>query len=91
MSLFLTGASCNPARESPFSLLGRVIMQQSYVCALIAMMVRTSITDHCGPTDTKGLCFPVVQVWSIMYHSWLTFVLLLWACLIWILRTRYPC
>uniref|UniRef100_A0A674NBW5 Piezo type mechanosensitive ion channel component 1 (Er blood group) n=1 Tax=Takifugu rubripes TaxID=31033 RepID=A0A674NBW5_TAKRU len=43
----------------------RVIMQQSYVCALIAMMV-----------------------WSIMYHSWLTFVLLLWACLIWILRTR---
>ncbi|XP_029688332.1 piezo-type mechanosensitive ion channel component 1 [Takifugu rubripes] len=59
------GGSCHPPRESPFSLLGRVIMQQSYVCALIAMMV-----------------------WSIMYHSWLTFVLLLWACLIWILRTR---
>ncbi|XP_017285833.1 piezo-type mechanosensitive ion channel component 1 isoform X2 [Kryptolebias marmoratus] len=51
--------------ESPFSLLGRVVMQQSYVCALIAMMV-----------------------WSITYHSWLTFVLLLWACLIWILRSR---
>uniref|UniRef100_A0A674P7R2 Piezo type mechanosensitive ion channel component 1 (Er blood group) n=1 Tax=Takifugu rubripes TaxID=31033 RepID=A0A674P7R2_TAKRU len=65
VSLFLTGGSCHPPRESPFSLLGRVIMQQSYVCALIAMMV-----------------------WSIMYHSWLTFVLLLWACLIWILRTR---
>ncbi|XP_029305438.1 piezo-type mechanosensitive ion channel component 1 isoform X2 [Cottoperca gobio] len=40
-------------------------MQQSYVCALIAMMV-----------------------WSITYHSWLTFVLLLWACLIWMLRAR---
>uniref|UniRef100_A0A667X6J1 Piezo type mechanosensitive ion channel component 1 (Er blood group) n=1 Tax=Myripristis murdjan TaxID=586833 RepID=A0A667X6J1_9TELE len=51
--------------ENPFFLLGRVVMQQSYVCALIAMMV-----------------------WSITYHSWLTFVLLLWACLIWILRAR---
>uniref|UniRef100_A0A3Q3WKT4 Uncharacterized protein n=1 Tax=Mola mola TaxID=94237 RepID=A0A3Q3WKT4_MOLML len=33
-------------------------------------------------------CFHVAQVWSITYHSWLTFVLLLWACLIWILRAR---
>ncbi|XP_053127171.1 piezo-type mechanosensitive ion channel component 1 isoform X3 [Hemicordylus capensis] len=46
--------------------LGHVIMSQSYVCALIAMMV-----------------------WSITYHSWLTFVLLLWACLIWIVRSRH--
>ncbi|XP_063169125.1 LOW QUALITY PROTEIN: piezo-type mechanosensitive ion channel component 1 [Candoia aspera] len=46
--------------------LGHVVMKQSYVCALIAMMV-----------------------WSITYHSWLTFVLLLWACLIWIVRNRH--
>ncbi|XP_029962928.1 piezo-type mechanosensitive ion channel component 1 isoform X3 [Salarias fasciatus] len=62
------GASAAPRTgptESPFYLLGKVVMQQSYVCALIAMMV-----------------------WSITYHSWLTFVLLLWACLIWILRSR---
>uniref|UniRef100_A0A8C7FPA9 Piezo type mechanosensitive ion channel component 1 (Er blood group) n=1 Tax=Oncorhynchus kisutch TaxID=8019 RepID=A0A8C7FPA9_ONCKI len=51
--------------DHPLHLLGRVVMQQSYVCALIAMMV-----------------------WSITYHSWLTFVLLLWACLIWMLRAR---
>ncbi|XP_067396336.1 piezo-type mechanosensitive ion channel component 1 [Emydura macquarii macquarii] len=50
----------------PLHLLGHVIMKQSYVCALIAMMV-----------------------WSITYHSWLTFVLLLWACLIWIVRSRH--
>lgn len=28
--------------ESPFFLLGKVVMQQSYVCALIAMMVITA-------------------------------------------------
>ncbi|XP_069071947.1 piezo-type mechanosensitive ion channel component 1 isoform X2 [Pleurodeles waltl] len=51
--------------KSPLHMLGHVIMNQSYICALIAMMV-----------------------WSITYHSWLTFVLLLWACLIWIVRNR---
>ncbi|KAM3605845.1 uncharacterized protein V6R79_005812 [Siganus canaliculatus] len=59
------GTTRGKLSESPFFLLGKVVMQQSYVCALIAMMV-----------------------WSITYHSWLTFVLLLWACLIWILRAR---
>lgn len=51
---------------SPLHGLGHLILDQSYVCALIAMMV-----------------------WSIMYHSWLTFVLLLWACLIWTVRSRH--
>ncbi|XP_062404521.1 piezo-type mechanosensitive ion channel component 1 isoform X1 [Sardina pilchardus] len=51
--------------DSPLFLVGRMVMEQSYVCALIAMMV-----------------------WSITYHSWLTFVLLLWACLIWMMRAR---
>ncbi|KAM9345094.1 piezo-type mechanosensitive ion channel component 1 [Symphorus nematophorus] len=63
--LGVSSAPTGQQGESPFFLLGRVVMQQSYVCALIAMMV-----------------------WSITYHSWLTFVLLLWACLIWILRAR---
>ncbi|KAM4591055.1 piezo-type mechanosensitive ion channel component 1 isoform 2-T2 [Odontesthes bonariensis] len=63
--LGVRGAHSGQLNESPFFLLGKVVMQQSYVCALIAMMV-----------------------WSITYHSWLTFVLLLWACLIWIMRAR---
>ncbi|XP_049559602.1 piezo-type mechanosensitive ion channel component 1 isoform X3 [Orcinus orca] len=55
-----------PKETSPLHGLGHLIMDQSYVCALIAMMV-----------------------WSITYHSWLTFVLLLWACLIWTVRSRH--
>ncbi|XP_029781951.1 piezo-type mechanosensitive ion channel component 1 [Suricata suricatta] len=55
-----------PREMSPLHGLGHLIMDQSYVCALIAMMV-----------------------WSITYHSWLTFVLLLWACLIWTVRSRH--
>ncbi|KAM9625847.1 piezo-type mechanosensitive ion channel component 1 isoform 2-T2 [Morphnus guianensis] len=55
-----------PAERLPLHALGHVVMNQSYVCALIAMMV-----------------------WSITYHSWLTFVLLLWACLIWTVRSRH--
>ncbi|XP_023560947.1 piezo-type mechanosensitive ion channel component 1 isoform X3 [Octodon degus] len=55
-----------PRETSPLHGLGHLIMGQSYVCALIAMMV-----------------------WSITYHSWLTFVLLLWACLIWTVRSRH--
>ncbi|KAM6300603.1 LOW QUALITY PROTEIN: piezo-type mechanosensitive ion channel component 1 [Aegotheles albertisi] len=54
-----------PSERLPLHTLGHVIMNQSYVCALIAMMV-----------------------WSITYHSWLTFVLLLWSCLIWTVRSR---
>ncbi|KAJ8247331.1 hypothetical protein GJAV_G00245080 [Gymnothorax javanicus] len=51
--------------DNSFKMVGRLVLEQSYVCALIAMMV-----------------------WSITYHSWLTFVLLLWSCLIWMLRAR---
>ncbi|XP_028282873.1 piezo-type mechanosensitive ion channel component 2 isoform X3 [Parambassis ranga] len=41
------------------------IMKQSYLCALIAMMV-----------------------WSITYVSWLTFVFLMWSCILWMVRDR---
>ncbi|XP_016147715.1 piezo-type mechanosensitive ion channel component 1-like [Sinocyclocheilus grahami] len=60
-----TGPIGEAAADNPLHLVGRMILQQSYICALIAMMV-----------------------WSITYHSWLTFVLLLWSCVIWMLRAR---
>ncbi|KAJ8400462.1 hypothetical protein AAFF_G00395860 [Aldrovandia affinis] len=60
-----SGAPSGQDGDNPLHIVGRMVMQQSYVCALIAMMV-----------------------WSITYHSWLTFVLLLWACIIWMLRAR---
>lgn len=34
-------------------------------------------------------CVPsTTQVWSITYNSWLTFVLLVWSCVIWMIRDR---
>ncbi|XP_073462492.1 piezo-type mechanosensitive ion channel component 2-like [Aquarana catesbeiana] len=47
------------------AVLGQFIMQQSYVSALIVMMI-----------------------WSITHNSWLTFVLLIWSCVIWMTRDR---
>ncbi|KAG2470093.1 PIEZ1 protein, partial [Polypterus senegalus] len=68
-SLYCVSEACgmqkHQSKDNPLQMFGRRIMQQSYISALIAMMV-----------------------WSITYHSWLTFVLLLWACLIWIIRAR---
>ncbi|KAM9296584.1 piezo-type mechanosensitive ion channel component 2-like [Gastrophryne carolinensis] len=47
------------------AVLGQFIMRQSYVSALIVMMI-----------------------WSITHNSWLTFVLLIWSCIIWMMRDR---
>ncbi|XP_053571976.1 piezo-type mechanosensitive ion channel component 2-like [Bombina bombina] len=63
----------NPSEEVPeeekksggMAVLGQFIMKQSYVSALIVMMV-----------------------WSITHNSWLTFVLLIWSCVIWMMRDR---
>ncbi|XP_066443036.1 piezo-type mechanosensitive ion channel component 2-like [Eleutherodactylus coqui] len=56
-----------PAESKPggMAFLGQFIMRQSYVSALIVMMI-----------------------WSITHNSWLTFVLLIWSCIIWMTRDR---
>eukprot|EP00079_Xenopus_tropicalis_P032030 XP_017945801.1 PREDICTED: piezo-type mechanosensitive ion channel component 2-like [Xenopus tropicalis] len=53
------------AKPGGLVVLGEFLMRQSYVSALIVMMI-----------------------WSITYNSWLTFVLLLWSCVIWMMRDR---
>nr|XP_020660013.1 piezo-type mechanosensitive ion channel component 2-like [Pogona vitticeps] len=58
----------NGDSSSTFSALAQFIMRQSYITALIAMMV-----------------------WSITHNSWLAFVLLIWSCIIWMVRDRCLC
>ncbi|XP_015277936.1 PREDICTED: piezo-type mechanosensitive ion channel component 2-like [Gekko japonicus] len=53
---------------STWSALAHFLMSQSYITALIAMMV-----------------------WSITHTSWLAFVLLIWSCIIWMVRSRSLC
>ncbi|ETE71191.1 Piezo-type mechanosensitive ion channel component 2, partial [Ophiophagus hannah] len=58
---------CNMEKKSSaFLALAQFIANQSYVIALITMMV-----------------------WSITYNSWLTFVLLIWSCIIWMVHDRH--
>ncbi|XP_068119991.1 piezo-type mechanosensitive ion channel component 2-like isoform X2 [Hyperolius riggenbachi] len=52
-------------KSGGIAVLGQFIMRQSYVSALIVMMI-----------------------WSITHNSWLTFVLLIWSCVIWMMRDR---
>ncbi|KAA0716169.1 Piezo-type mechanosensitive ion channel component 2 [Triplophysa tibetana] len=60
-----TTADDDECESSAAILLGDFIMKQSYIIALIIMMV-----------------------WSITYKSWLTLVLLVWSCVIWMLKNR---
>ncbi|XP_060920541.1 piezo-type mechanosensitive ion channel component 2-like [Labrus mixtus] len=51
--------------ESAASMAFGFLLNQSYICALIAMMA-----------------------WSVTYVSWLTCILLLWSCVLWMMRER---
>uniref|UniRef100_A0A8C7YN25 Piezo-type mechanosensitive ion channel component n=1 Tax=Oryzias sinensis TaxID=183150 RepID=A0A8C7YN25_9TELE len=55
---------------------------------LIALLHKwVHITDEvCG--NVNVLCICHCQVWSITYNNWLTFALLVWSCIIWMMRDR---
>uniref|UniRef100_A0A7N8Y131 Piezo type mechanosensitive ion channel component 1 (Er blood group) n=1 Tax=Mastacembelus armatus TaxID=205130 RepID=A0A7N8Y131_9TELE len=60
-------APCRQQFESPFLLLGRVVMQQSYVCALIAMMVSTCVelTVCFRRQQAATLCSPFILLYGL--------------------------
>lgn len=53
--------------------MGDVLFKNAYILSNIIMMV-------CGINENEiRILTHYVQVWSIMYHSWITFIFLLWA------------
>uniref|UniRef100_A0A8C7UAN9 Piezo-type mechanosensitive ion channel component n=1 Tax=Oncorhynchus mykiss TaxID=8022 RepID=A0A8C7UAN9_ONCMY len=62
--------------------------------ALLRKWVNITEEEEVLQLRLRHQCIPVScvpstpQVWSITYNSWLTFALLVWSCLIWIMRDR---
>lgn len=61
--------ACSGKRgESPFFLLGRVVMQQSYVCALIAMMVTMKFCSDSFQQQRHRLSHTVTLCPGLEHH-----------------------
>lgn len=50
-------------------------------------MTHTALKELCL-YGTHTLIFSSRQAWSITYVSWLTFVFLMWSCMLWMVRDR---
>ncbi|XP_075383802.1 piezo-type mechanosensitive ion channel component 2-like [Tenrec ecaudatus] len=66
---------------SSITVLCHLALRHSYVTALITMMVASTFL-------LRRITLRRTRVWSITHNSWLSFVLLLWACVIWMARDR---
>lgn len=69
--------------------LADLICKHSYILSNITMMVSSVKLDSSNDqTMNNFVILPMLQVWSIVYHSWLTFIFLLFANLLWIIPNQ---
>ena len=68
----------------------QLIINSSYLATNIIMMVKTSkrISTIISKFLLLKFLFECRQTWSIMYHSWTTFALLLWALVLWMVPNK---
>uniref|UniRef100_A0A668U3X8 Piezo-type mechanosensitive ion channel component n=1 Tax=Oreochromis aureus TaxID=47969 RepID=A0A668U3X8_OREAU len=56
------------------------------VCVCVCVCVKLANIRGC----LSCFCYDIhcVQIWSITYNNWLTFAMLVWSCIIWMMRDR---
>lgn len=56
--------------------------------SVLGKEVLLSLTGCIEYAGNISFSFFLPKAWSITYHSWLTFVLLIWSCTLWMIRNR---
>uniref|UniRef100_A0A669F886 Uncharacterized protein n=1 Tax=Oreochromis niloticus TaxID=8128 RepID=A0A669F886_ORENI len=70
------------------------VTEKVRVCVCVCVRLNMFSQKSSGIANIRGclscFCYDIhcVQIWSITYNNWLTFAMLVWSCIIWMMRDR---